>query len=1224
MSKKIINIITDRRNYLLLISILLMIALFIFNQFLNTEYSVDKLKSDISYYIDNELFKISQVNDSVRLALEKDAQFSWNHLNNITNSAKLGCYIYHHDSLCYWNTYTVTHNIPLISNSQKDTIVKLNNGIYLIHQQVLQSYLIITFKVLQYEYQVENSFLKPSVNPEIAVNNQVNFCLENEFEENSILIEKKGVYKLFGVPKKTIILNKTDQLFLFLLYLLMYVLIILTILSLYRRLSVFANSKKLFYISFVITLIIIRLADIYLHFLPLLKNSTLFTTSISSIPLFQFPGNIITNSLLFFLTAYLLINDLKPPIYKIKSVYRIVSYFLVTWSLAILVYYFILSILLYNEYTFITTLVPNYQTEWILLVIILFSNGILLFLLSGFSIINHRQPLKKLYIFIIPFLFLPFNFIFKDELFVLSIVAWLMVTIAFLIGSTTNRFRSSILEVLLLLMLVAGATAWIINKTIDVKAKKMQEFTAQMLSQKNDPLLEYEFSLMANRIEQDDQLKSLLSSETETNPLLIEQLLIYKYFNSAFEKYKIQVTVCDSSDLLEIKNEKDPISCASFFNEFKTQSGTPVLDSTLYLMDTHTENIYYLGILTFKLMNKSVKRVYLEIVATYVPEGIGYPGLLIDQRAQAYNLTNLSYARYYSGTLFYKFGDYHYPIILSPEISKLTDVFYNSNAYRHYNISITKEEYVIVSQSLKSNNMILFPFSMLFLLFALIASLLYTIKFINKNGLIYSVTFRNKLQLFIIGTIIFTIALLAVVTLIFLKNNAVDETKKQLEEKTYSVFIELQHKLANEITFSAEENVRLETLLKKFSQVFFSDINLFEPSGKLAATSRPEMEEKGLLSKVINPAAYQAIMINHQPSFITEEKIGSLTYYSSYLPLFLSQNKPQAIINLPYFARQSEISQTYFGLLATFINLAVLIGIIGTILTLIISRFLTRPLFLLKQRMAVIQIDKPNKMIYWHNNDEIGALINQYNLMVEKLEVSAELLKHSERESTWREMARQIAHEIKNPLTPMKLNVQYLEKAYQEKQLDFPQKISSITKSLIEQIETLDNVANMFSEVASTPSKTTEAINTGDLISGVLELFINQTDIAFKVELPTTPCYINAVENDMIRVMNNLIKNAVQSFSNQTEKIIAIICKSELDQLTISISDNGKGIDETAQQNIFKPYFTTKTSGTGLGLAIVKSIVLESNGRIWFTSKPGYGTTFTLSFPQLKKLDFQG
>jgi nitrogen fixation/metabolism regulation signal transduction histidine kinase len=237
--------------------------------------------------------------------------------------------------------------------------------------------------------------------------------------------------------------------------------------------------------------------------------------------------------------------------------------------------------------------------------------------------------------------------------------------------------------------------------------------------------------------------------------------------------------------------------------------------------------------------------------------------------------------------------------------------------------------------------------------------------------------------------------------------------------------------------------------------------------------------------------------------------------------------------------------------------------------------------------------------------------------MVEKLEVSAELLKHSERESTWREMARQIAHEIKNPLTPMKLNVQYLDKAYQEHQPDFPQKIASITKSLIEQIETLNNVADMFGEIASTPTKTIEEIRINELLDGVVALFDSQEGINFKLDKTAPDCKIKAVEKDMIRVMNNLIKNAVQSFTNQPRKEITIRCTTESDQIIISIADNGKGMDLDTRQNIFKPYFTTKTSGTGLGLAIVKSIVLENNGQIRFTSNPGKGTTFTLTFPQI-------
>lgn len=369
---------------------------------------------------------------------------------------------------------------------------------------------------------------------------------------------------------------------------------------------------------------------------------------------------------------------------------------------------------------------------------------------------------------------------------------------------------------------------------------------------------------------------------------------------------------------------------------------------------------------------------------------------------------------------------------------------------------------------------------------------------------------------------------------------------------------------------------------------------------------------------MINPEAYQAIMIDHQLSFITLEKIGDLTFYSAYIPLFLSDNQPAAIINLPFFARQSEIVQTYASLLANFINIAVLIGIIGSILSIVLARFLTRPLLMLQKRMAGIQIDKPNQTISWKNNDEIGQLIEQYNLMVEKLEISAELIKDAEREHTWREMARQIAHEIKNPLTPMKLNVQYLEKAYLENQPDFQNKLSSTTKSLIEQIETLNNVAEMFGEVASSKTKTFKPINLNTLIAGVVGFFDNNPEISFNTHYTETGCYINAIEKDLLRAMNNLIKNAVQSFTSQSNKTIEITSTCVQNKAIITISDNGKGMDELTQQNIFKPYFTTKTSGTGLGLAIVKSIISENGGQISFTSSPGVGTTFTLIFPCIK------
>ncbi|MDP2721266.1 MAG: HAMP domain-containing sensor histidine kinase [Bacteroidales bacterium] len=1217
MSLKYTNILLVDKKYLLPVTLVLLIGIFVISYYLKNKSSVKQLQGKISYIIDYEFIKLHSTTDSVVSLLSKSEIIPWDEINKLTKITNSGCYIYTNDSLRYWNTYTVTQSIPRIFNSQGDTAVQLNNGIYLVHQERINTTTIIVFRAIQHDYQVENNFLKTTLSIDVPFNSEVVFSLKNETGPYKMILEKKGVYHLVASKLKNRRLSTAEQIFLFFLYLTIYGLITLIIFGLSNKLGKLIKSNILANIIFVIVVISIRLLENEFQIFPLLKHSSIFTKQFTSLFLFDTPGNIITNLLLLIITLYLILNQINTRISKSFQYPKQSIYYLFVISIGMLGYGFMNKLLLTNDSAFFPKEISNLSSEWEIMSILILINAIMFFLLSRWSASQVSRMKQKLKLLLVPLFSLPTLFLLPDDFIFIGISTWVIVTILFTSYLLIENFKDSIIEILVILILLAGTSAIIINKTLSVKAADMQQFTANVLAQKNDPLLEYEFAQLTTSIKHDNWLFDILLKDSEPDLERIEQYLKDQYFQSSFKKYNIQITICDSTDYLDIQNEKDLISCDSFFDELILQSGKHAIDSSLYLIDNHTENIYYLGILTVKLPDNRGKNIYLEIVAPYVPEGLGYPELLIDQRAQAYSLKNLSYARYFNSSLFYKFGDFHYPIIYNSEPLPDKESFYTSHGYRHYIVPISDEEKIIVSQVIKSTNMILFPFSMLFLVFSLLAGLYYLINLIAKSGVSQSVSLRTKLQLFITGTIILTIVLLALVTIFFMKNNSINETKKQLEEKTYSVFIELQHKLGQDIRFTEEENSQLEVLIKKFSLVFFSDINLYEPTGKLAATSRPEMETKGLLSNLINPEAYQALILYHQPSYITEEKIGSLTYYSSYLPLFLSENQPQAIINLPFFARQTEVTQTYSGLLATFINLAVLIGIIGTLLTLIISRILTRPLLMLQQRMASIQIDKPNKIIYWHNKDEIGQLINQYNSMVEKLEVSAELLKHSERESTWREMARQIAHEIKNPLTPMKLNVQYLDKAYQEHQPDFPQKIASITKSLIEQIETLNNVADMFGEIASTPTKTIEEIRINELLDGVVALFDSQEGINFKLDKTAPDCKIKAVEKDMIRVMNNLIKNAVQSFTNQPRKEITIRCTTESDQVIISIADNGKGMDLDTRQNIFKPYFTTKTSGTGLGLAIVKSIVLENNGQIRFTSNPGKGTTFTLTFPQI-------
>jgi nitrogen fixation/metabolism regulation signal transduction histidine kinase len=441
----------------------------------------------------------------------------------------------------------------------------------------------------------------------------------------------------------------------------------------------------------------------------------------------------------------------------------------------------------------------------------------------------------------------------------------------------------------------------------------------------------------------------------------------------------------------------------------------------------------------------------------------------------------------------------------------------------------------------------------------------------------------------------------------------------QLNEKTISVVVELEYKLMNVSTIEQADQEELQRMLEKFSKVFFSDINLYSNSGQLIATSRREIFIKGLLSENINPMAYEELFVKNKLNYITTEHIGNAYYFSSYVPLNLNGFQSAGVVNLPYFAKQSEVARAYYLMLFTFINMFVMLGIAGTFLALLLSRVLTRPLLLLQESLRGLQFDQENERLQWDKNDEIGQLISEYNRMVEKLEQSAELLKHSERESAWREVAQQIAHEIKNPLTPMKLNVQHLEKAYEANDPDLRNRIRNISESLISQIDSLNQVAEMFSNFAKTNAGNLEEVDLSKVIDAAASLFRGQQNLTIKVKQGNgKDTYLTlGIEKDLLRVFNNLIKNAIQSMEDQQKKEIEIQIDRKEGFIVVRVSDQGRGIPEDARQNIFKPYFTTKSGGTGLGLAITRNIMTEIGGEISFENRPEGGTTFILFFRQL-------
>jgi nitrogen fixation/metabolism regulation signal transduction histidine kinase len=276
---------------------------------------------------------------------------------------------------------------------------------------------------------------------------------------------------------------------------------------------------------------------------------------------------------------------------------------------------------------------------------------------------------------------------------------------------------------------------------------------------------------------------------------------------------------------------------------------------------------------------------------------------------------------------------------------------------------------------------------------------------------------------------------------------------------------------------------------------------------------------------------------------------------------------------------------------------------------------LTAPLRILQESFAAVRFGTHNEPISYNKEDEIGALVKDYNSKLEELEFAAQQLARSERESAWREMAKQVAHEIKNPLTPMKLSVQQLLRTYNPEDPKSGDKLQKVAGSIIEQIDALTKIANEFSSFAKMPIPSEERLELISLIQRVKEVFYVEGEYEISVNCNEDKIYIKADKDQMLRVFNNLIKNATQAIPRSQEGQITIDIELIENLVKVAVADNGVGIEQSKLNKIFVPYFTTKSTGTGLGLAMVKQIVENHHGTIDFETKEGRGTTFFIELP---------
>lgn len=364
----------------------------------------------------------------------------------------------------------------------------------------------------------------------------------------------------------------------------------------------------------------------------------------------------------------------------------------------------------------------------------------------------------------------------------------------------------------------------------------------------------------------------------------------------------------------------------------------------------------------------------------------------------------------------------------------------------------------------------------------------------------------------------------------------------------------------------------------------------------------------------MNPESFKYMELYKQSEFVHRESIGKLNFSSAYKPFYNTKGVQLGYINLQHFGQQREFENQIQRFLVAIINVFILLLAVSVILAIFISNWLTAPLRILQESFASVKFGKYNEHIHYDKDDEIGSLVKDYNQKLDELEFAAQQLARNEREMAWREMAKQVAHEIKNPLTPMKLSVQQLLRVYDPSDPKSADKLKAVSNSIIEQIDALTRIANEFSTFAKMPNPNEERVNVLALIQGVKEVF--QGQIVMDIEAADDDVWIVADKDQFVRVFNNLIKNAIQAIPKEREGHLFVRIQALGDRVKIELKDNGSGIPKDQYSKIFVPYFTTKGTGTGLGLAMVKQIVENHRGSIDFDSISDEGTTFFIDLPK--------
>ncbi len=1117
------------------------------------------------------------------------------------------------DSLIYWTNADFISNNFTSSSLKGNSIFFINSTWFYTLSTILNEYKIFTFIPIKKEYSFENKYLKNFYYRGFDVNYQYNFSLLPQ-TLSYYMLDDDGEFLCSVIPVTPIPSWWKSCVFLFVLVLLFISVQLFCVLlrkkSYHRAMTMMLTA-----------LIVLRIVMQVFHIPAVVYQLPVFNAEIyASSNLFPSLGDT-------FFTCWLLLLILEWVItVGYKLIFRTKYFFygccILCLGFIYLWFYLWDSFVFQSNISFELYKLNSFFTPSLLAILITSMLAwavvrLLWFIIRIEQKINlpllEKILISAVFIFFLFFLYMQIPFHYSHILFLLFFIA------LFFIVPVIKKIRLwFILGSIFLFSTVIVLYTFHLNEK---KTKNLMQVVAVSLSNEHDIVAQLLMSDIEKKLVQDRVLQGMMQ-KAYNNRYEIYQYLKGNYFYGFWERYDLQVTICSDVDQLKIMPNNESCSCFNYFSKLILNKGSRFNCQHFYSIDNDYGEISYLGVFSFPyslLSNTGEKHIYLELNRKLLSQIPGYPDLLLDENTSKTLSSQWdNYAKYKSNRLIQKNGTCPYSYLYKfKKVSTGSQLWHSDNDYLHLIYSPAEKSYIVVS-NVKTKWyqyvwVILYLFNLFTLIFA--ASYLLFYLFAGKKRILYG--FRFKYISSFIGVLLSSYIIIGVYTFIFFNSQYRKKNEKVITEKMQTVVNSLYEQIGSWEKITNQSTEVLTRQLMQLSNIFYADINIFNPEGILLATSRPVLFDKGITGTVMNADAYHVIRQNHIESTIYKDKIGALTFMSSYSALY-SNGHLKAIVQLPYFTEEEKLNAELSTVLFRLSNIYILFIILSFGIIILLANGILKPLTRIQHYLKRIRTQKKINPIIYKQNDEISGLVKEYNRVLEELADSTDKLLKTERESAWRDIARQIAHEIKNPLTPMKLNIQYLIRYKQEKGKIPDEQFDKTMLTLLEQIESLSSISSAFSNFANMPLPQIEEIEIIEILKPLVLFFSSQQA---SIELDTgnyRAIYINGDRDYIKRIFTNLLTNAIQSIPpEQTGKIKVQISISSFNVI-VSVIDNGIGISNNIADNIFKPSFTTKSSGMGIGLTLVKNMTEAMGGSVHFKSKEMEGTTFFIELPYIR------